>query len=103
MRDRLWKRRIREGLAKPYIPKEEVEKEMRNPKSPKSDASPPLDVADEQLQIRALVSSDSVDLQVVQVSNHHSLGILDAQHSKFTFCFFGAGSPFFSSRHWATT
>ena len=39
MRDRLWKRRIREGLAKPYIPKEEVEKEMRNPKSPKSDAS----------------------------------------------------------------
>ena len=39
MRDRLWKRRIREGLAKPYITKEEVEKEMRNPKSPKSDAS----------------------------------------------------------------
>ena len=39
MRDRLWKRRIREGHAKPYITKEEVEKEMRNPKSPKSDAS----------------------------------------------------------------
>jgi len=39
VRDRLWKRRIREGHAKPYITKEEVEKEMRNPKSPKSDAS----------------------------------------------------------------
>ena len=39
MRDRLWKRRVREGLAKPYIPKEEVEKEMRSPKNSKSDAS----------------------------------------------------------------
>ena len=39
MRDRLWKRRVREGRANPFIPKEEVENEMRSPKSPKSDAS----------------------------------------------------------------
>ena len=39
MRDRLWKRRVREGRANPFIPKEEVENDMRSPKSPKSDAS----------------------------------------------------------------
>ena len=40
VRDRLWKRRIREGVARPFISKEEVEKEMallpKEPKSPKS-------------------------------------------------------------------
>ena len=39
MRDRLWKRRVREGRANPFIPKEEVENDMRSPKNPKSDAS----------------------------------------------------------------
>ena len=40
VRDRLWKRRIREGVIKPFISKEEVEREMmlfpREAKSPKS-------------------------------------------------------------------
>ena len=40
VRDRLWKRRIREGVTKPFISKEEVERDMvllpREPKSPKS-------------------------------------------------------------------
>jgi len=39
VRDRLWIRRVREDHANPYIPKGEVEKEMRSPKSSKSDAS----------------------------------------------------------------
>ena len=40
VRDRLWKRQIREGVTKPFISEEEVEREMvllpRESKTPKS-------------------------------------------------------------------